>query len=134
MEKYREVHQRYVSNSVAIEATNHFINKHQNFYEELQGDAQGLKDATKKTLTTFSDDREELKEQTRWKHENESILHEILRVATTENTTLEDTSEQNERMIKMEISIRNAIVDADMHELWDYLDHLSNVHLWLNRA
>lgn len=38
MEKFQETNQRDASNSAVIEVANHILNKHRNFYEELQGD------------------------------------------------------------------------------------------------
>lgn len=35
MEKLQEINQRDVSNNVAIEAANHLVNKHKDFFEEL---------------------------------------------------------------------------------------------------
>lgn len=71
---------------------------------------------------------------TRWKGESESILQEILKTATVKDTTLDEVCKQNEKMVKMEITIHNVLGDADTHERQDYLDHLSKIHLWLNRA
>lgn len=103
MEKFQEVSQIDTANSVAIENANHFINRHPNFHDELQGDAQGLMDATMKTSTALSNERGRLKEASRWKNENESMLREIVKVATTKGKMLDEASEQNEKMIKMEI-------------------------------
>lgn len=71
---------------------------------------------------------------TRCKSDSKSILQEILKIATAEDTTLDEACEQNEKMVRMEITIWNAVGDVDTHERWDYLDHQSNIHLCLNRA
>lgn len=67
-------------------------------------------------MITFSYDKGELKEATKWKNECESMLNEIMKIASIEDTTLEEVSEQNEEMVKMEITIWNAIGDVDTYE------------------
>lgn len=114
MEKFHELAQSDEASSSALEAANHIINFHWNFYDELQGDEQGLIAATEKIVIPFFDSNGDLREATRWKNECESMMNEIMKVASADDIALEEVSKQNERR--------------------DYLDHLNKTHLWLNRA
>lgn len=80
------------------------------------------------------EDGGELKGKDRWIKESETMMQTIMEIATGNDLTMDGACEKNEKMIKMEIAISNVLEDFDTHEWQDYLDYLSNIHLWLNRV
>lgn len=123
-----------VSDSGATTNAEDILKKHKGYYEELQENEKGLIHVTKGEVPTLFTDNGELKSQDKWTKDCKVILHKALEVSKSEESTLDKSFEDLEKIVTMEIPMRNAIEDADTHLRKDYLDHITRFHLWIARA
>lgn len=110
------------------------MRKHKNYYKELQVCAKDFFDASKEGVPALFKDDGEMKNENEWMKECKLIMHGALEAAKNDDSTLEEPCDHLEKMIIMEVAMRNAIEDVDTHLSQKYLDYITQVHLWLIRA
>lgn len=115
-----------------VEKIQRRLNKHKAFGVDIKQGFTNCKDIVRYGVPDIVDDADQLKDKGIWIIECQNVLNTSLNVSRADVLDMKEIGENMERMVTMEIVIRDIIFNTSTHQDNKYLEHIQKYYTILD--